>query len=250
MLPSVGVIIPSAGRGSRMDSGLPKQLIRIGGTTILGHTITRILQVPQVRHVVLPASDDIRQEVRDIATGCIDATGMTGKVCVDVVAGGKERMDSVGCGLQILEKCSVALVMVHDAVRPCFPLDAVVRAIGVAANDGAALLAVRARDTVKMVNEAGLVDATPDRRKVWLAQTPQVFRTDVLVNAYEIARHKGFTGTDDASLAECAGFPVSVVEGDPDNIKITYPTDLFYAEQWLARHDRNPSGRTQPGKGM
>jgi 2-C-methyl-D-erythritol 4-phosphate cytidylyltransferase len=227
-----------------MDSGLPKQLMLIGGTTILGHTISRILQIPQVRHLVIPATGDIRDKVCDIAAGCIAAAGLTEKVRLDVVGGGKERMDSVGNGLQILDRSGVELVMVHDAVRPCFPLDAVARAIRVAASEGAALLAIPARDTVKLVDGAGVVETTPDRRRVWLAQTPQIFRTAVLAKAFEMARQSGFAATDDASMAERAGFEVRVVEGSPDNIKITYPADLFFAEQWLDRHKKEPSART------
>jgi 2-C-methyl-D-erythritol 4-phosphate cytidylyltransferase len=231
-----------------MASGLPKQLMLIGGTTILGHTITRILQVPQVRHLVIPASADIRDKVRDIAAGCISAAGMAGEIRLDVVAGGKERMDSVGNGLKVLEKSGVELVMVHDAVRPCIPLKAVARALEVAATDGAALLAIPARDTVKMVDEAGVVTSTPERRRVWLAQTPQVFRTHVLAMAYETARESGFVATDDASVAEHAGFQVRVVDGCPDNIKITYPADLFFAEQWLGRHANESSDGTSKGR--
>ncbi len=226
-----------------MDSGLPKQLMLIGGTTILGHTIARILQIPQVRHLVIPASGPIRDQVRDIAAGCIAAAGLTGEVLLDVVAGGKERMDSVGNGLQALQKSGVALVIVHDAVRPCFPMDAVARALEVAASDGAALLAMPARDTVKMVDEEGVVESTPDRRRIWLAQTPQVFRTDVLARAYEVALKNGFNATDDASVAEHAGFPVRVVGGSPDNIKITYTADLIFAGQWLDRHQNKTSSR-------
>ncbi len=218
-----------------MDSELPKQFMPIGGLTVLGHTITRILQIEQVRHLVIPASGNVSDRVRDIAAGCI-AARKTGNVLLDVVPGGKERMDSVWNGLLALMESGVELVMVHDAVRPCFPMDAVTRALEKAASEGAAILAVPARDTVKLVDDSGVIASTPDRRRVWLAQTPQIFRTEVLLDANEKARAAGFAATDDASLVEHAGFPVHVVEGSHDNLKITYPADLFFAEQWLRKN--------------
>ena len=233
MNPQAGVIIPSAGRGSRMDSGQPKQLLQIGTMTILGHTITRILRLEAVRHLVIPSSADMADTVHEIAAQCIETARRTGQVMLDVVPGGKERMDSVYNGLQALEGSETELVMVHDAVRPCFPLDAVGEALRVAASDGAAILAIPARDTVKLVDESGRITDTPDRRNVWLAQTPQVFRIEVLLNAYKKAAGTGFVATDDASLAEHAAYTVRVVKGSQENIKITYPSDLFFAEQWL-----------------
>ncbi len=216
-----------------MDSGQPKQLMQIGALSILGHTITRILRVEAVRHLVIPSSADMADTVHGIAAKCIETARRTGQVMLDVVPGGKERMDSVGNGLQALQGSGVELVMVHDAVRPCFPLDAVAEALQLAASDGAAILAIPARDTVKLVDESGRITETPDRRNVWLAQTPQVFRIEVLLNAYKKAADTGFVATDDASLVEHAAHPVRVVEGSQDNIKITYPADLFFAEHWL-----------------
>ncbi len=216
-----------------MDSGQPKQLMQIGALSILGHTITRILRVEAVRHLVIPSSADMADTVHGIAAKCIETARRTGQVMLDVVPGGKERMDSVGNGLQALQGSGVELVMVHDAVRPCFPLDAVAEALQLAASDGAAILAIPARDTVKLVDESGRITETPDRRNVWLAQTPQVFRIEVLLNAYKKAAETGFVATDDASLVEHAAHPVRVVEGSQDNIKITYPADLFFAEHWL-----------------
>ncbi len=216
-----------------MDSGQPKQLLQIGSMSILGHTITRILLVEAVRHLVIPSSADMAETVQGIAAKCIEKARRAGQVTLDVVPGGKERMDSVGNGLQALKGSGVELVMVHDAVRPCFPLDAVGEALRVAASDGAAILAIPARDTVKLVDESGRITGTPERRSVWLAQTPQVFRIEVLLNAYKKAAGTGFVATDDASLVEHAAVPVRVVEGSQDNIKITFPADLFFAEQWL-----------------
>lgn len=216
-----------------MRSGQPKQLLRIGSMTVLGHTITRILRVQSVRRLVIPAADDLAGQVADIATACIEASGRKEEVELTMVPGGAERMHSVGNGLDALAGSGTGLVMVHDAVRPCFPLDAVERALHTAEQYGAAILGVPARDTVKLVDEEHRITATPDRNKVWLAQTPQVFRLEVLVQAYARSGEGGLAATDDASLVEAAGFEVRVLEGSHDNIKITYAPDLVFAEHWL-----------------
>ncbi len=233
MIPSTGVIIPSAGKGSRMDSELPKQMLQVGSMTILAYTITRLLQIESVRYLVIPVSADLAEPVAEIADGCLRIAKKTKKVNLKLTAGGRERMHSVGSGLLELAETDAELVMVHDAVRPCFPLMAVNEALETANAKGAAILAVPARDTVKLVNDSRRITATPDRSRVWLAQTPQVFRTKILIDAFEKAKNDGFVATDDASMAEYAGYPVHVVEGSHDNIKVTYPSDLFFVENWL-----------------
>ncbi len=236
MIPSTGVIIPSAGKGSRMDSKLPKQMLQVGSMTILAHTITRMLQVESVRQLVIPVSDDLAGDVAEIAEKCLESAGKTGEVDFRMTSGGRERMHSVGNGLHELEQTDVELVMVHDAVRPCFPLASVNQALQVANEEGAAILAVPARDTVKLVNEIGQITATTDRNRVWLAQTPQIFRINLLMDAFQKAEQSGFIATDDASLAEYAGYPVHVVEGSQENIKVTYPSDLIFIENWLKKN--------------
>ncbi len=236
MIPSTGVIIPSAGKGSRMASELPKQMLELGSMTILAHTITRILQVDSVRHLVIPASVDLAGKVAEIAEECIASAGKRGKVALRMASGGRERMHSVGNGLNKLAQTDAELVMVHDAVRPCFPLGAVNEALEVAHAEGAAILGVPARDTVKLVDDARQITSTPDRKRVWLAQTPQVFRLNLLQEAFQIAEKSGFTATDDASLAEFAGYPVRVVEGSHENIKVTYASDLIFVENWLKQN--------------
>ncbi len=236
MIPSTGVIIPSAGKGSRMDSLQPKQLLEIGSVTVLGHTIDRILQIESVRHLVIPVSADLEARIRDIAKHSMEAAGKTGRVSLSLVPGGAERMHSVRNGLLALMDTDAELVMVHDAVRPCFPFDAVIRTLKTAASEGAAILAVPARDTVKLVDEYQKITSTPDRSKVWLAQTPQIFRKQILFDACEKANDSNFVATDDASLVECADYPVFVIEGSQDNIKITYPSDLYFAENWLKKN--------------
>ena len=231
--PDAAVIIPSAGRGARMGGGIPKQFLEIGGIPVLAHTIRRLLAIACIRKIVIPTSPDLFVRTRATAQWCLDERKQSDDVTVDVIQGGMERMDSVRNGLHALTDDDITIVLVHDAVRPCFPLDAVKQAIDEADASGAAIVAVPVRDTVKMVDGNLNILSTPDRNRVWLAQTPQVFRKDLFSHAYEMLKEKTYIATDDASVVEHAGFPVRVVQGSNENIKITYQSDLNFARLWL-----------------
>ncbi|MDG5768164.1 2-C-methyl-D-erythritol 4-phosphate cytidylyltransferase [Balneolales bacterium ANBcel1] len=232
---TTGVIIPAAGSGTRMGSGQVKQLLSLRGRPVLAHTVHRLMMLETVRYLVIPTSPELIQTTRNIASQCLREAGREKDVILDVIHGGDERMDSVKNGLLHLMGSSADVVLIHDAVRPCFPLNAVREAIRLALSNGAAILGIPASDTVKVVRD-GQVVSTPERKSVWLAQTPQVFRKDILVDAYKKAEKSGFKATDDASLAEFAGYPVYMVRGSQENIKITYPSDLFFAEKWVQSH--------------
>ena len=219
-----------------MGSATAKQMLTIDGATVLEHTLRRIIGLPGVQHVVIPADPALSDRIRRIIHNVRRDPGCATRAEVEWVPGGKERMHSVAEGLQVLRKHGTDLVIVHDAVRPCFPVAPALQAIKVAAEKGAAILAVPVRDTVKTVDAEFRVTSTPDRKTLWLAQTPQVFRTELLAEAYEKALREDFPATDDASVAERAGYTVHVVEGSPDNIKITWPPDLLFAADWLRRN--------------
>lgn len=233
MIPITGVIIPSAGRGTRMGTGQVKQLHPINGSAILAHTLNRILALESVRYLVVPTTADLYQVTKNIITQCLKDSAKQDTVKAEVIAGGKERMDSVKNGLLSLMNTDAELILIHDAVRPCFSLSAVNNAINMAMTHGAAILGIPAIDTVKLVDIEHKIDATPDRKTVWHAQTPQLFRKHILFEAFKKAEEENFPATDDASLVEAAGYPVYIVEGNRDNIKITYPSDLFFAEKWI-----------------
>jgi 2-C-methyl-D-erythritol 4-phosphate cytidylyltransferase len=169
----------------------------------------------------------------------LDAPRARGKLAAPVV-GGAERQDSVAAGLAALG-AEIDIVAVHDAARCLVDPADVSRAIAAARDCGAALLAVPAADTIKRVRR-GEVCETPPREECWLAQTPQVFRVEILREALEKAAAEGFLGTDDAQLVERLGGVVRVVEGSPRNIKITRPADLALAEQWLREAEGSADG--------
>ena len=154
-------------------------------------------------------------------------------VPVHVVEGGTERQDSVAAGLQHIG-ANTDLVLIHDAARPFASLACMQSCIAAAATSGAAIVALAARDTVKVVDARRIILQTLDRQTVWLAQTPQVFNAALLRRAHREAQADASVGTDDAALVERLGTPVTVVPGEWSNHKITTPEDLDWAE-WYAR---------------
>jgi 2-C-methyl-D-erythritol 4-phosphate cytidylyltransferase len=224
----VMAIIPSAGRGLRMGLAVEKPYILIGDRPLLAHTLDAFERCPEVDGYVLVVEperlDACRRQV-------VEAFGYT-RVC-GIVPGGETRQASVYRGLLALGP-DVDLVVVHDAARPCVSPEIIRSSVRQGRRYGAAVVAVPVKDTVKVVRD-GMVQATPDRSTLWLAQTPQTFTCLLLKAAHERALQEGHTGTDDAALVERLGHPVAVVPGDYENLKITTPEDLEAAERILRR---------------
>ncbi|MEE3330976.1 MAG: 2-C-methyl-D-erythritol 4-phosphate cytidylyltransferase [Myxococcota bacterium] len=220
---SVGAIVVAAGRGERLGHELPKGFVPVGGVPMLVRSIDRLRAVAAISCIqpVIPAAEHDR-----FATLQLDPERLAAPV-----DGGAERQDSVAAGLAALPS-DIEIIAVHDAAR-CLvdPVD-VARAVEAARDSGAALLAAPASDTIKLVEE-GVVVRTPPRESCWAAQTPQVFRAEILREAHSKAQADGFVGTDDAQLVERLGIEVHVVAGSAHNIKITHRDDLEVAEAWL-----------------
>jgi 2-C-methyl-D-erythritol 4-phosphate cytidylyltransferase len=221
----VGAIIAAAGAGRRMKAERPKQLLALDGTPILIHTITKFNASPVIDYVIVTAPRESVDEVNSL----VARAGF--KKPVQVVGGGERRQDSVAAGLQHLQP-GTTLVAVHDAVRPFVSLAEIESVIRRAEKTGAAILGVPLVDTVKQA-EKELVGSTLAREHLVLAQTPQVFRTEILKEAFELARKDEYYGTDESSLVERLGRPVAIVQGSERNIKITRPTDLTLARAFL-----------------
>jgi 2-C-methyl-D-erythritol 4-phosphate cytidylyltransferase len=225
MTTRVDVVIPAAGAGARMGGRTPKQFLRLPRASILLATLTHFAHHRSVDRVVVVAPPDGIDRAERLLKPLI------GRVDLRVVAGGKERQDSVALGLDALGSPSAPIVMVHDAVRP-FITPMLIDAVATAALEhGAAICALPVRDTVKRVTN-GFVEATIDRASLWSVQTPQAFRADLLREAHDKARREGIRGTDDAMLVERLGHPVRVVPGLDQNIKITTPADLRAARRF------------------
>jgi len=227
------VLIPAAGLGTRMGSatgkpsGTPrKPFLLLDGVPILIHTLRKFLALPEI-HAVYVA---LRSEDTPAFVPYLEAEGFSKRV--ELVEGGDNRQESVENCLRRVP-ADTDLVAVHDAVRPFVEIEAIRRVLEVAARVGAAILGIPAVDTIKQVERVGgdcaVIRATLKREMLVQAQTPQVFRYDVLRRAYEHAVREGFVGTDEASLVEHMGGEVQVVMGSDRNIKITKPGDLELA---------------------
>ncbi|MBH5320824.1 2-C-methyl-D-erythritol 4-phosphate cytidylyltransferase [Paenibacillus sp. GSMTC-2017] len=221
-----GVIIVAAGRGSRMGTKESKQYLQLANKPILVHTLELFQRMDFVEEIALVVGEQDIERCKEWAKE-YSLSKMT-----SILSGGKERQHSVVCGLQSLKS---EWVMVHDGVRPLITEDAVKRCCERALVSGAAVLAVPVKDTIKQVDEAGTIVATPDRKSLWAIQTPQAFRRALLIEGHECAIRDGFLGTDDAMVVERIGASVVVVEGEYTNIKITTPEDLPWAEYLLAQ---------------
>ena len=217
----VGAIIAAAGAGRRMKTERPKQLLSFDGTPILIHTICKFDASGVIDHLVVVAPRESVNEVHSLVV----AAGF--KKPIKVVQGGERRQDSVAIGIENLQP-DTTLVAVHDAVRPFVTLHEIEQVVRKADQIGAAILAVPIVDTVKQA-ERDIVKSTLTREHLVLAQTPQVFRTEILKGAFEHARKDEYYGTDESSLVERLGLPVAIVRGSERNIKITRPTDLVLA---------------------
>jgi 2-C-methyl-D-erythritol 4-phosphate cytidylyltransferase len=228
----VGAIIAAAGAGRRMKADRPKQFLSVEGIPILVLTLRKFDASPLIDHVVIASPHEAVEEVRRL----VDGAGLSKPVIA--IEGGERRQDSVGNALNQLAP-DTDLVAVHDGVRPFVSLEEIASLIQVADRAGAAILAIPVTDTVKEV-ERDFVKSTLRREHLVLAQTPQVFRTALLREAFESARRDGYYGTDEASLVERIGHDVEVVRGSERNIKITRPSDLALA-RFLLESERAPA---------
>ncbi len=233
----VAAIIAAGGRGTRMGGERPKQHLLLGGLTILQRTVAAFDRSERIDEIVLVVP-------RGPSTGAPEVTIAHGTP-LRIVVGGARRQDSVALGFAAVSAdCSV--VVIHDAARPFCASEVIARAIDAAERHGAAIAAIETYDTVKQLapdtDDGRFVGRTVARETIVLAQTPQAFRRDVLVDAIRLGRG-GVDATDEASLAERAGHRVALVDGDPRNIKITTPDDLTTAKQIVRGTDDMTSAR-------
>lgn len=213
-----GVIVVAGGLGTRLGAGCPKALVEVGGESLVAHAVRRGIAAAGVRQVVVVAPQGYLEEFRAL----LPAT-------VEVVVGGAERTDSVAAGVAALGP-QVGVVLVHDAARALAPTALFERvAQAVVAGADAVVPGLPVTDTIKQVDDAGVVVATPDRAALRAVQTPQAFDRDALERAHAL----GEQATDDAALVERLGGRVQVVDGDPHALKVTTPRDLEQVERLL-----------------
>jgi len=233
---SLAMVVAAAGFGTRLNSRLPKQYVPLLGIPMLQRTLSALSGCVDVDALAVVVNfQDVEYCQTEITMEHIEKV-----VCV--APGGDKRPLSVRNGLRALaERGTWDLVGIHDGARPLVTCDETRRAIeALVADPGldGTVLAIPSTDTVKIVDEQGLIKGTPDRRYLWRAQTPQVFRWQVLMDAYAQPEAILLESTDDASLVEARGGRVAVVEGSSENFKITDRLDLRHAEHILAERRR------------
>jgi len=245
----VTAIIAAGGRGTRFGGGQLKQLLFVGGRAILDRSVSAFVGHPAIAEVIVALPDEL---ALDPPAYLRPAESGGAAKPLRIVAGGARRQDSVARAFQAADTAS-DMIVIHDAARPFASPDLVARTIAAAAESGAALAALQSRDTVKqgelMARQAHherehdplilssskdermwVVQSTLPRESIYLAQTPQAFRRDILQQALAFGAREGIDVTDEATLAERAGFAVRLVEGEPSNIKITTSDDMTIAE--------------------
>jgi len=219
-------ILVAAGRGLRAGAGGPKQYREIGGQTVIYRAMEAFSRHPQIFAV---------QPVVNPDDAAIFNAAVSGLRHAPPASGGATRQASVHAGLEALVAEKPDIVLIHDAARPFVTAAVISRAIEAAGRSGAAVPAIAVTDTIKLVGVTGNVEATPERARLRIAQTPQAFRFDVILEAHRRAARDGRGDfTDDAAIAEWAGLTVATFEGDPANMKLTTPEDFAREEARLA----------------
>ena len=223
-------IITAAGQGTRIGGKRAKQFLELADVPIIIHTMRRFEQCKDIQEVIvtLPSADTAR---------FLELASKYGlRKVARVVQGGATRAESVWNGLKSVRAVTAEIIAVHDGVRPFVTTEEISLTVQKANETGAAILAAPVTDTIKEVENEKIVH-TRERSKLWRALTPQCFRYDILRRAFENAHDKKLNATDDSAMVEAIGVSVSIVEGNPRNIKITHKEDLKIAELLLKDFD-------------
>ncbi|SOC09013.1 2-C-methyl-D-erythritol 4-phosphate cytidylyltransferase [Ureibacillus xyleni] len=224
------VVLPAAGSGKRMGAGQNKLFLLLANKPILIHTLEVFQQDENCTGIWLA----VKPEEREFIQQLLEQYSIT-KV-KGLPNGGEERQHSVHSCIKEMEQ--VEIVLVHDAARPFITHEIIMRLVERAKEQGAAIAGVKAKDTMKKVRD-GIIIETVDRESLWMIQTPQAFRFDLLAEAEDVAEKVGFLGTDEAMLVERLGYPVHIVEASYDNLKMTTKEDLVLGEAILKKRVNN-----------
>jgi 2-C-methyl-D-erythritol 4-phosphate cytidylyltransferase len=230
----VAAVIVAAGKGVRMQAPLPKQYLSLAGLPVLSRTLLVFDACDPVDDVYLVVpKDDFDYCRREI----ISSVTLNKKI--HLVPGGARRQESVHNGLQKID-ANCRIVVIHDGVRPFVRIDQVAATIEGARKFGACILGVPVSETLKQVDASDHIVRTLQRDHVWMAQTPQTFRCELIKKAHAKAKEAGYLGTDDAALVERLGEPVQMIRGSRGNIKITHREDLEMAQCLMASENFLP----------
>ncbi len=223
------VIIPAAGSGKRFGGELPKQFVELSGIPVIIRTLQRFDDCSEITAIIIA----INSELKDLLTEQIDKFAIKKEILF--ADGGVQRQDSVFNALQTSAAQSSDIILVHDAVRPFIDGDFIRKIIKLSEEFGAVVPALIPKETLKIADSENFVLSTPDRSKLFSIQTPQGFRSEILIKSYNTTIKGTEIFTDDASVAESAGYKVKITEGMEENIKITSPFDFEIAKLILKR---------------
>ena len=242
----VAAVIAAGGTGARMNAGVPKQFIEIAGKPILLHTVESIVAIPSVTQIIIALPEE------HIARAETVLSGQSLRIQPECITGGSCRQASVKNGCAYVHP-DTDVILVHDAARPLCPCDVLERTLQTAWEKGAAVPGLQATETIQRVSDKGRVLRTPPREELYVIQTPQAFRAELLRQSLDRAEAEGFLGTDESSVVRRVGYHVTVVPGSPDNIKITRPMDIEIARLLFSQRkeiDCMPSFNIRVGQGI
>ncbi|MCO6438867.1 MAG: 2-C-methyl-D-erythritol 4-phosphate cytidylyltransferase [Phycisphaerae bacterium] len=235
-MPKIAVIIPAAGKGERFGGGENKIFSKLDGRPVFLRTVEHFIRREDICQILLGVAPEDDEAMRTQYGANLAFMG------VKTVTGGARRCDTVAAALGELSD-DAEFVAVHDAARPCVTSEHIDAVFAAAAKSGAAILAVPLSGTIKRVGTANLVESTVPRAGLYEAQTPQVFRKDIISQAYAALTESDKDVTDDAELVERAGHPVTAVISDSTNLKITTRADLALASAILKSRPSKPAAK-------
>ncbi len=233
----VSVIIAAAGMSNRMGSKINKQFIWIDGKPVLGHTIEKFEKCKYIDEIIIVCKEEEIEYCRREIVRKYKFRKVS-----NIVRGGKERQDSIYNGILALNE-KTDIVLTHDGARPFVKTKNIEDGIRAVLEHGSCVIGVPVTDTIKVLKDEDTVETTPDRSRLWAAQTPQCFFKHILIEGYENAIKERYFGTDDSSIVERAGHKVKMIMGSYDNIKITTPEDIVIAESLSKDRDSIYKGR-------
>ena len=222
----VTAIFPAAGASRRMGGGVNKNFMELMNVPILIRTLKTFSKVERVNFLIVVVAEHEVETVKELLRGISELKPW------QVTIGGSERQHSITNGLKLLPD-DAEIILVHDAARPLVSVRTINDVIDAAERFGGAIAAVPSKDTINVIDSEGFVKATPPRAELVNVQTPQGFRREILLRAYDKAAEENFLGTDDSSLVERLGIKIKIVAGNYENIKITTPEDIHIAETFL-----------------
>ncbi|ROL56188.1 2-C-methyl-D-erythritol 4-phosphate cytidylyltransferase [Bacteroidetes/Chlorobi group bacterium MS-B_bin-24] len=220
----IGLILTAGGIGKRFGSETPKQFVFLKGKPLFILTLDNLLKIQEFNNIILTYPKSWENVFFDLIEQFPPSR------TVDFVEGGSERFYSVWNALQHPSIKSTDIVLIHDAVRPFVTSSLIERLLNGIANFDGVIPGIKVKDTLKESDENGVALHTLNRNKIFAIQTPQAFKTQILVESYSKAINDGKIFTDDSGVAEFAGFRIKIVEGEEINIKITSPLDFAFAE--------------------